>query len=153
MLNSHSVVSLMLEWLVWNCSSDFVCGQMIDWERGFIVNWWNHAWRCPVILLFSEVPWKNALDMNLLLVIWNMSESHYYLCSLRAGCQDLVFWNNRKLSSQARSKKQTPLIGQFILNTGLLLVQTDHVTWILASYWSRQVTWHQYWPLIGRTPP
>ena len=25
-----------------------------------------------------------------------MSESHYYLCSLRAGCQDLVFWNNRK---------------------------------------------------------
>ena len=35
------------------------------------------------------------------------------------------------------------------LNTGLWLVETDHLTSILASDWSRQVTWPEYWPLIG----
>ena len=29
------------------------------------------------------------------------------------------------------------------------LVQTDHMTWILASDWSRQNKWPEYWPLIG----
>ena len=31
----------------------------------------------------------------------------------------------------------------------LWLVQTDHVSRILASDWSRQITWPEYWPLIG----
>ena len=29
------------------------------------------------------------------------------------------------------------------------LVKTDHVTWILGSYWSIQITWPEYWLLIG----
>ena len=28
-------------------------------------------------------------------------------------------------------------------------VITDHVTWTLASDWSRQITWPEHWPLIG----
>ena len=34
-------------------------------------------------------------------------------------------------------------------NTGLSLVQSNHVTWILDSDWSRLITWHVCWPLIG----
>ena len=36
-------------------------------------------------------------------------------------------------------------------STGLWLVKSDHVTWVLASDWSRVITWPGYWPLIG--PP
>ena len=134
----------MLEWLDWNCSSlwsdDWLRARFYRKLMGSCLAQSSHC-----IVLWGSV--ENALDMNLLLVIWNMSESHYYLCSLRAGCQDLVFWNNRKLSSQARSKKHTPLIGQFILNTGLWLVKTGHVTWILASDWSEAtlVWWQLLW--------
>ena len=45
-----------------------------------------------------------------------------------------------------------PLIGQYWsrdLNTAIWLVNTGHVTWILSSGWSIQVTWPGYWPLIG----
>ena len=35
-------------------------------------------------------------------------------------------------------------------NTGLWFVNTDHVTWILASNWSILVIWPEYWPLIGQ---
>ena len=44
------------------------------------------------------------------------------------------------------------LIGQHrsSCNTGLWLVNTDHMTPILASDWSTQITWPQYWPLIGQ---
>ena len=39
------------------------------------------------------------------------------------------------------------------LNTGLWLVHTDHVTWILTSDWSRQVTWPAYQgPWLGGQP-
>ena len=31
----------------------------------------------------------------------------------------------------------------------LSLVQSDHMTRILASHWSRVITWPGYWPLIG----
>ena len=45
-------------------------------------------------IVLCEVPRKNAwISVNLLLVIRNMTESHYYWCSLRPSCQDLVFWN------------------------------------------------------------
>ena len=29
------------------------------------------------------------------------------------------------------------------------LVQSKHVTWILATDWSRLITWPGYWPLVG----
>ena len=35
-------------------------------------------------------------------------------------------------------------------NNGLWLVNTDHVTRVLASDWSKLITWPEYWPLIGR---
>ena len=34
-------------------------------------------------------------------------------------------------------------------NTGLWLVDTDHVTWILASDWLMFITWPEYWLVIG----
>ena len=34
--------------------------------------------------------------------------------------------------------------------TGLWLVQSYHLTWILASHWSRVIIWCGYWPLIGQ---
>ena len=34
-------------------------------------------------------------------------------------------------------------------DTCLWLVESDHVTWILASDWSRVIAWPGYWPLIG----
>ena len=40
-----------------------------------------------------------------------------------------------------------PLIGQewsCDLDTGLSLVRSDHVTWILASHWSRVIPWSGY---------
>ena len=37
-----------------------------------------------------------------------------------------------------------------LVNTGLWLVNTSHVTSILASDWSILVTWPGYWPLIGQ---
>ena len=45
------------------------------------------------------------------------------------------------------------LIGQEVsndLDTGLGLVKSDHMTWILASDWLRVITWAGYWPLIGQ---
>ena len=32
------------------------------------------------------------------------------------------------------------------------LYSDSHVTWILAFDWSRRITWHEYWFLIGRLP-
>ena len=32
------------------------------------------------------------------------------------------------------------------------LYSDSHVTWILAYDWSRRITWHEYWFLIGRLP-
>ena len=29
------------------------------------------------------------------------------------------------------------------------ILQVSHVTWILTPDWSREVTWLEYWPLIG----
>ena len=43
-----------------------------------------------------------------------------------------------------------PTLWCLVCNTDLWLVETDHVTWILASDWSWQITWPKHWPLIGR---
>ena len=43
-----------------------------------------------------------------------------------------------------------PLLHPQQVNTGLWLVNTNIVTWILASDWSILITWPVYWPLIGR---
>ena len=46
----------------------------------------------------------------------------------------------------------SPLIGQHWsrdLNTGLWLVDKDHVTSMLASNWSKGIMWHEYCVLIG----
>ena len=32
----------------------------------------------------------------------------------------------------------------------LWLVMSDHMTWVLASDWSRVIRWPVYWPLVGR---
>ena len=37
-----------------------------------------------------------------------------------------------------------------LINTGLWLVNTGRVTLILACDWSTQVTWPEYWPVIGQ---
>ena len=40
--------------------------------------------------------------------------------------------------------------GQLQVNNDLLLVKSDHVTYILTSHWSRVITWPAYWPLFYR---
>ena len=38
------------------------------------------------------------------------------------------------------------------VNTGLWLVNTDQVTWMVACHWSILVTWHKYWSILVTWP-
>ena len=69
------------------------------------------------------------------------------------------FWKSWFLASPDPSQCWAPLILGILLlepgrsrdlDTGLWLVQSDNVIWILASDWSRVITWSGYWPLIGQ---
>ena len=44
---------------------------------------------------------------------------------------------------------QPLLLAECQPSPGFLLVKSDHVTWTLASYWLRVITWPGYWPPIG----
>ena len=58
-----------------------------------------------------------------------------------------------RASRMMRSRSRINIVAscQFLVIAIVLwLVETDHVTWIPASDWSRQITWPEYWPLIGR---
>ena len=44
----------------------------------------------------------------------------------------------------------TSLIQSLAMNTGLWLVERDHLTWNMASDWLSRITWPTYWLLIDQ---
>ena len=112
-----------------------VCGQMIDWERGFIVNWWDHAWRSPVIVLFSEVLWK--MPWIWIFFLWSETCLNHIITCVLYGPVAKTWFSGITENYPARQDPR---------NIRLWLVNSSS---ILASDWSRQVTWPECCPLIG----